>query len=89
MMPILYYALVAVAMQVLLHLFAAPFYLQIFPLTFLAWAFFEIKFNARVIRLDIPFKIPKEMQRELDKLARKHIAETRRKLKDQTTKDNK
>lgn len=89
MMSIFYYILTAVIMQVLLHLFAAPLYLQIFPLTLLAWAFFEIKFRARVIRLDIPFKIPKKMQKELDKLARKHIAETRRKLKDQTTKDNK
>lgn len=88
-MPVFYYVLVAVAMQVLLHLFTAPFYLQIFPLILLAWAFFEIKFHTRVIRLDIPFKIPKKMQKELNKLARKHIAETRQKLKNQPPKDSK
>lgn len=88
-MPVLKYIIAAIVMQVLLHLFAAPFYLQIFPLTLLAWAFFEIKFHTRVVRLDIPFKIPKEMQKELNKLARKHIDETRQKLKDRSKKDQK
>jgi hypothetical protein len=73
--------LVAIGMELVLALAEAPFYMQVFPLMMFGWAVYDITRHTKIIKIQTPIDIPKDLQKQLEKHAKKQLKDIEKQLK--------
>jgi hypothetical protein len=74
---------VGVVMELVLALVGAGFYMQIFPMAMFSWVIYDMVRHTKVVKIQAPINIPKDLQKQLEKHARKQLKEIERQLKNE------
>jgi hypothetical protein len=73
--------LAAIGMELILAFVAAPFYMQVFPLAIFGWAIYDITKNTKIIKIQTPIDLPKDLRKQLEKHAKKQLKDIEKQLK--------